>query len=90
MIAIMFLALLLIAREMFSDKPTAPLYGLSISTFLIIIGSSVSFNDSGAGSLFYTRIGLIFLAGIYVVIAYSIVEVLYGERIKKTRAAQQT
>jgi len=89
MLAIMFLTLLMIAHEMFSDKPTAPLYGLSISTFLIIIGSSVSFNDSGASSIFYTRIMLIFLAGIYVVIAYSVVEVLYGERIKKTSAAQQ-
>ncbi len=90
MIAIMFLTLLLIAREMFSDKPTAPLYGLSISTFLIIIGSSVSFNDSGASSIFYTRIMLIFFAGFYVVIAYSIVEVLYGGRIKKARNAQPT
>jgi len=88
MIAIMFLALLLIAREMFSDKPTAPLYGLSISTFLIIIGSSVSFNDSGASSIFYTRIMLIFFAGFYVVIAYSIVEVLYGGRIKKANEVQ--
>ncbi len=88
MLAIMLLTLLMIAREMFSDKPTAPLYGLSISTFLIIIGSSVSFNDSGASSIFYTRIMLIFFAGIYVVIAYSIVEVLYGERIKKAREVQ--
>lgn len=88
MLAIMFLALLMIAREMFSDKPTAPLYGLSISTILVIIGSSVSFNDSGAGALVYTRVMQIFLAGVYVVIAFSIVEALYGERIKKAGEAQ--
>ena len=55
----------------------------------IIIGSSVSFNDSGASSIFYTRIMLIFLAGVYVV-AYSVVEALYREHINKGKISQQT
>ncbi len=63
---LVFLAGLLLGKQVFSGKPAAPLYGMAFSTFLLILCSTTS-GDAEAGSKVWTRVFQIFLAVFYVV-----------------------
>ncbi len=65
---------LLFGQRIFSDRPTAPLYGSAFSTVLILIGSGTGEYGGETGSAFYQRIGLIMLSVCYVVGALSLLQ----------------
>jgi hypothetical protein len=86
-----FALALLFARELFSDKPTAQLYGSAFSTVLILIGTGSGAFGGEADSKFVTRVVQIVLAVCYVVAALSLLEdvnirerwLRYGRRIRR-------
>jgi hypothetical protein len=63
---------LFFGQRLFSDRPTAPLYGTAFNTVLILIGSSTGAYSGEADSNFYTRIGQLLLAVSYAVGAFSL------------------
>lgn len=65
---------LLFGRQVFSDKPTAPLYSSAFNTVIILVGSATGIMSEGASSEFYSRILLIGIAVIYVIGALSLLE----------------
>ena len=65
---------LLFGRRIFSNRPTAPLYGSAFSTVLILIGGGTGQFGGDTGSGFYQRIALIFLSVCYVVGALSLLQ----------------
>jgi hypothetical protein len=70
-----FLAMgLLFGRQLFSGKPTAPLYGSAYSTVLILIGTGTGEFGGEADSKFYQRIFQISLAVCYVVGGLALLE----------------
>jgi len=56
----------------FSDRPTAPLFGMAFSTVLLIVGTSTG-SEEGAGGKVLTRIAFVFLAVLYVVVAFGLI-----------------
>ena len=70
----MFALALLFGRQLFSGKPTAPLYGSAFSTVLILIGTGTSAFGDEASSKFITRIAQILLAVCYLVGALSLLQ----------------
>jgi len=76
LIALSLLSALLFGAGMFSDKASAPYYAGAFSTLLILISTSMG---AGAdfGANFWVRIGLVIMAGLYVVGALSILEHLW-------------
>ena len=65
---------LLFARQLFSGKPTAPLYGSAFSTVLILIGTGTGAFSGEADSKFLVRIMQILLAVCYLVAALSLLQ----------------
>jgi len=82
MLLLVILFGLIYGAGLFSDKPTAQLYGTAFSTFLIIIGMTTS-GESEAGAKVYTRIVLIMIAVIYVVVASGVVTALFKSFSRK-------
>jgi hypothetical protein len=70
---------LLFGQRLFSERPTAPLYGSAFSTVLILIGSGSGEYGSETASAFYQRIALITLSVCYVVGALSLLQ-MHGIR----------
>ncbi|MCZ6829911.1 MAG: hypothetical protein O7F73_10060 [Gammaproteobacteria bacterium] len=74
MVSGVFLLALLFGREIFSRKPTAPLYGTAFTTVLILIGTGTGAFGDEASSKFVTRIAQILLAVCYLVAALSLLQ----------------
>lgn len=87
MLLLVILFGLIYGAGLFSNKPTAQLYGTAFSTFLIIIGMTTS-GESEAGAKVYTRIVLIMIAVIYVVVASGVVTALFKSFSKKSRGTK--
>jgi hypothetical protein len=69
MVLLTFLAGLVFGARLFSDKPTAKLWGMAFSTLLLVIGSTTASGSAEAGSKVYTRVLQIAVAVIWVVLA---------------------
>ncbi|MCZ6831600.1 MAG: hypothetical protein O7F73_18805 [Gammaproteobacteria bacterium] len=65
---------LLFGRQLFSRKPTAPLYGSAFSTVLILIGTGSGAFGEEADSKFLIRITQIVLAVCSLVAALSLLQ----------------
>lgn len=77
---------LIYGAGVFSNKPTAQLYGTAFSTFLVILGMTTS-GESEAGAKVYTRIVLIMIAVIYVVVASGVVAALFKSFSRRSNEA---
>ena len=69
-----FAMALLFGRQLFSGKPTAPLYGSAFSTVLILIGTGTGAFGDEADSKFVVRIIQILVAVCYLVAALSLLQ----------------
>jgi hypothetical protein len=74
LIMLTLLAGLVFGDRVFSDKPTAKLYGMAYSTLLLVIGSVTSGGSGEAGSMVYTRVAQIIIAVVYVVMAFGVAD----------------
>ena len=72
LILITLLMGLYFGERVFSDKPTAPLYGTAFSTFLLVLGSVTTSTEGDAGEKVWTRIVQIGTAVTYVVVAFGV------------------
>jgi hypothetical protein len=79
LVSLTLLAGLLFGARLFSDRPTAALYGMAFSTLLLIIGSTTS-SSGEAGAKVYTRIIQLMMAVVYVVVAFGLLERLWPRR----------
>jgi hypothetical protein len=61
------------SSRLFSSSPKAPLFGMGFSTFLLIMGQSISGTDDAGGKV-WMRVIMIMIAVIYVVTAFGILE----------------
>ena len=59
------------SSRLFSSSPKAPLFGMGFSTFLLIMGQSISGTDDAGGKV-WMRVIMIMIAVIYVVTAFGI------------------
>ena len=59
---------------MFSDKPTAKLYGMAFSTLLLVIGSTTASYSGEAGAEVFSRVLNIMIAVVYVVMAFGVAD----------------
>ncbi len=75
-----FAAGLIFGREIYSGRPSAPLFATGFNTVMLMIGSSVAFEGTEAMAKFYTRIVQIMVAVGYVVVAFWFVELLARRR----------
>ncbi len=82
LILLILLAGLFLAARLFSERKTAPLYGMSFSTLLLIIGQATS-TTSDAGDKVWIRVVEIMIAVIYVVLAFAILNFLKERRLNK-------
>jgi hypothetical protein len=73
-IAGIFALALMFGRQLFSGKPTAPLYGSAFSTLLILIGTGTSAFGGEADSKFIVRIMQLLVAVCYLVAALSLLQ----------------
>jgi hypothetical protein len=73
LIALSLLSALVFGSVMFSDKATAPYYSSAFSTLLVLISTSMG-EGADFGANFWIRVGLVALAGLYVVGALSVLE----------------
>ncbi len=73
---------LFFALQLFSKKPTAALYGMGYSTFLLIIGQTTTSTDDAGGKV-WVRIVQMLVAVSYVVIAFAIQNAYREKRIRK-------
>jgi hypothetical protein len=64
---------LLFGKGLFSQKPTAPLFGMAFSTFLLILGNVISLAGE-AGDIVWARVFQIGIAMVYMVIAFRLIE----------------
>lgn len=69
------------ASKLFSKNPKAPLFGMGFSTFLLILGQSISGTDDAGGKV-WLRVIMIMIAVIYVVTAFRVLEA-YKEKKKR-------
>jgi len=69
LIMLTLLAGLIFGSHVFSEKPTAKLYGMAYSTLLLVIGSVTAEGTDEAGAAVYTRIAQITIAVVYAVAA---------------------
>lgn len=76
-----FAAGLIFARNIYSGRPTAPLYATGFNTVMLMVGMSVAFEGTEAMAKFYTRMFQILLAVGYVVAAFGFLELLARKRI---------
>jgi len=65
---------LIFGSKVFSDKPTAKLYGMAFSTLLLVIASTTSSGSAEAESEVYTRVAQIIVAVVYVVMAFGVAD----------------
>jgi hypothetical protein len=70
------------SSRLFSSNPKAPLFGMGFSTFLLIMGQSISGTDDAGGKV-WMRVIMIMIAVIYVVTAFSIMEAYKNKRKRK-------
>ncbi len=82
LILLVLLAGLFFAARLFSGKKTAPLYGMSFSTLLLIIGQATT-TTSDAGDKVWVRVIQIMIAVIYVVLAFAILNFFKERRLNK-------
>ncbi len=73
LIALSLLSALVFGSVMFSDKSTAPYYSSAFSTLLVLIATSMG-EGADFGANFWIRVGLVAIAGLYVVGALSVLE----------------
>lgn len=73
------------ASRLFSTNPKAPLFGMGFSTFLLVLGQSISSTDDAGGKV-WIRVVLIMIAVFYVITAFKILEAF---KEKKKRLAQK-
>ena len=76
LILLSLLSALLFGSAMFSDRPSAPYYSSAFTTLLILVATSMG-EGSDFGANFWIRVGLVALAGVYVVGALSTLEHLW-------------
>jgi hypothetical protein len=69
-----FLLALLFGQQIFSDKPTAPLYGSAFSTVLVLIGTGTSAFGDQADAKFFERIALLLVGVSYLILALSVLQ----------------
>ena len=81
---ITFGVMLILGQKIYSGRPSAAAFGASLSTVLIIVGGAVGSEDAEASAKFYLRVLQIFLAGLYVVGVFSLLEDAIERR--RTRA----
>lgn len=74
LVAGFFLLALLFGRQIFSGKPTAPLYGTAFSTVLVLIGTGTSSFGDQADAKFFERIGLLLVGVTYLILALSMLQ----------------
>jgi hypothetical protein len=74
LIVVTLLAGLIFGTRVFSDKPTAKLYGMAFSTLLLVIGSTTTSASAEAGAKVYTRVVQIVIAVVYVVMAFGVAD----------------
>jgi len=74
LVAGFFLLALLFGQQIFSGKPTAPLYGSAFSTVLVLIGTGTSAYGDQADAKFFERIALLLVAVTYVIFALSLLQ----------------
>jgi len=79
LVSLTLLAGLVFGARLFSDRPTAALYGMAFSTLLLVIGSTTS-SSGEAGAEVYTRIIQLMMAVVYVVLAFGLLERLWPQR----------
>lgn len=72
------------SSRLFSSSPKAPLFGMAFSTFLLIMGQSVSGTDDAGGKV-WMRVLMIMIAVIYVVTAFGILEAYKTSKKLKLR-----
>ncbi len=87
LVLLTFGAMLVLGGLIFSGGPSAVLFAASLSTFLIIVGGAIGSEDAEASSKFYVRILQIAFAGLYVVMAFSVLEATIARRQRKVRGA---
>ncbi len=87
LVLLTFAAMLVLGSQIFSGGPSAALYAASLSTFLIIVGGAIGSEDAEASSKFYLRILQIALAGLYVVVMFSLLEANLARRQRKARVS---
>ncbi len=72
------------SSRLFSSSPKAPLFGMGFSTFLLIMGQSISGTDDAGGKV-WMRVIMIMIAVIYVVSAFGILEAYKTRKKLKLR-----
>ena len=70
------------SSRLFSSNPKAPLFGMGFSTFLLIMGQSISGTDDAGGKV-WMRVIMIMIAVLYVVTAFRIMEAYKNKRKHK-------
>ena len=79
---------LFFSARLFSSKPAAPLFGMGFSTFLLIMGQSISSTDDAGGKV-WMRVIMIMVAVIYVVTAFKVMEAYKEKRSRKLHKRTQ-
>ncbi len=67
------------ASNLFSNNPKAPLFGMGFSTFLLIMGQSIS-STADAGGKVWMRVLMIMIAVIYVVTSFALMQAYKSKR----------
>jgi hypothetical protein len=80
LLVLTLLAALLFGERILGGDPRAALAGMAFSTFLILLGSSTAPTGDDADAGFYGRIFQVFLAALYVVGAFGLLELAAGGR----------
>jgi hypothetical protein len=74
LILITFLAGLVFGAQVFSNRPTAKLYGMAFSTLLLVIASTTASGSTEASEKVYARVIQIVIAVVYVVMAFGVAD----------------
>ncbi len=69
-----FIAMISFGRRLFSDSPTASLYGTGINTILVLVGGTTNVGADDASDKLAVRLLQIFMAVVYIVVALNLVE----------------
>jgi len=77
LVMVTLLAGLVLGSRLFSDRPTASMYGMAFSTMLLVIGSTTSSSSGDAGAKVYTRIIQLMMAVVYLVVAFGLIDRLW-------------
>lgn len=74
LIMLTFLAGLIFGERVFSDKPAAKLFGMALSTLLLVVGSTTAGGSGEVGAKVYSRVVQIVIAVVYVVMAFGVAD----------------